>query len=207
QQQQQQPQQQGGQQQPQQPQQPGQQGAAGGQQVNAQQAGGVKNQAQANAGNPYANINAQKAGNPYGHYSGNIGAGFNVYEQDPAALSNSPQQFGLAGMPGIFSNQKAGAKDANSKGNPPAGTAPVIGGTTYYSTPQQLGGYPSQVNSSHPQGFGSHHQQQPYYGSYAPSYGQTQAPHMYQQQHQPQQQLQQQQHQQHHHHHQHHQQH
>ncbi|KAJ1828778.1 hypothetical protein LPJ73_008502, partial [Coemansia sp. RSA 2703] len=195
QQQQQQPQQQGGQQQPQQPQQPGQQGAAGGQQVNAQQAGGVKNQAQANAGNPYANINAQKAGNPYGHYSGNIGAGFNVYEQDPAALSNSPQQFGLAGMPGIFSNQKAGAKDANSKGNPPAGTAPVIGGTTYYSTPQQLGGYPSQVNSSHPQGFGSHHQQQPYYGSYAPSYGQTQAPHMYQQQHQPQ--HQQQHHQQH----------
>ncbi|KAJ1826622.1 RNAPII degradation factor, partial [Coemansia sp. RSA 2599] len=156
-------------------QQAGQQAAAGNQQVNAQQAG-VKNPAQSSAGNPYGNINAQKAGNPYGHYAANIGAGFGVYEQDPAALSNSPQQFSLGGMPGIFSASKGGAKDPNAKGNPPSGTAPVIGGTTYYSTPQQLGGYPSQVSSSHPQGFSSHHQQ-PYYASYAPSYGQTQTPH------------------------------
>ncbi|KAJ2604026.1 RNAPII degradation factor [Coemansia sp. RSA 1722] len=163
-------------------QQAGQQAGAGSQQVNAQQTG-VKNPAQSSAGNPYGNINAQKAGNPYGHYAANIGAGFGVYEQDPAALSNSPQQFSLGGMPGIFSASKGGAKDPNAKGNPPSGTAPVIGGTTYYSTPQQLGGYPSQVSSSHPQGFGSHHQQ-PYYASYAPSYGQTQTPHMYQQQQQ-----------------------
>ncbi|KAJ2287273.1 hypothetical protein IWW55_006764, partial [Coemansia sp. RSA 2706] len=45
---------------------------------------------------------------------------------------------------------------------------------------QQLGGYPSQSNSSHPQGFS--HQQQGHYNPYA-SYGQNQpAPHMYQQQ-------------------------
>ncbi|KAJ1878277.1 hypothetical protein LPJ66_011919, partial [Kickxella alabastrina] len=149
----------------------GQQGAAG----NQQQAG-AKGASQNNAGNPYANINAQKAGNPYGHYSANIGAGFNVYEQDPAALSNSPQQFGLGGIPGMFSASKTGGKDANAKGIPPSGTAPVIGGTTYYSTPQQLGGYPSQVNNTHPQQGFSHHQQ-PYYASYAPSYGQTQTPH------------------------------
>ncbi|KAJ2872367.1 hypothetical protein FB639_004356, partial [Coemansia asiatica] len=126
-------------------QQAGQQAAAGNQQVNAQQAG-AKNPAQSSAGNPYGNINAQKAGNPYGHYAANIGAGFGVYEQDPAVLSNSPQQFSLGGMPGIFSASKGGAKDPSTKGNPASGTAPVIGGTTYYSNPQQLGGYPSQVS-------------------------------------------------------------
>ncbi|KAJ2315894.1 hypothetical protein GGI00_007125, partial [Coemansia sp. RSA 2681] len=134
------------------------------------------------------------AGNPYGHYAANIGAGFGAYDQDPAALSNSPQQFGLGGIPGIFSAAKAGSKDAGAKGIPPAGSAPVIGGTTYYNTPQQHGGYPSQVSTSHPQGY-SHHQQ-PYYNPYAQSYTQTQTPHMYQQQpqhHQPQQQHQHQQ--------------
>ncbi|KAJ2101654.1 hypothetical protein GGI16_003388, partial [Coemansia sp. S142-1] len=120
---------------------------------------------------------------------------------DPAALSNSPQQFGLGGIPGIFSAAKAGGKDASAKGIPPAGSAPVIGGTTYYNTPQQHGGYPSQVSSSHPQGY-SHHQQA-YYNPYAQSYTQTQTPHMYQQQpqhqhHQHQQHHQQQQQQQHH---------
>ncbi|KAJ1998913.1 hypothetical protein GGI04_004796, partial [Coemansia thaxteri] len=137
-------------------------------------------------GVPYGNINAQKAANPYGHYAANIGAGFGVYDQDPAALSSSPQQFGLGGIPGIFSAAKAGgAKDAGAKGIPPTGGAPVIGGTTYYNTPQQHSGYPSQVNSSHPQGY-SHHQQ-PYYNPYAQNYSQTQTPHMYQQQqqHQP----------------------
>ncbi|KAJ2723334.1 RNAPII degradation factor [Coemansia sp. Benny D115] len=181
-------QQQGGQQSAQQggqgSQQAGQQGSVGNQQVNSQQAG-AKGASQAST-NPYANINAQKSGNPYGHYSANIGAGFGVYEQqDPAALSNSPQQFGLGGIPGIFSASKAGSKDPNAKGIPPTGNAPVIGGTTYYSTPQQLGGYPSQVNNTHPGGF-SHHQQA-YYASYAPSYGQTHTPHMYQHQHQHQQ--------------------
>ncbi|KAJ1726240.1 hypothetical protein LPJ72_006400 [Coemansia sp. Benny D160-2] len=168
-------------QQAQQPQQP--QGQAG-----AQQAGvkGPGMGAQNSAGS-YGNINSQKAaGNPYAHYSANIG-GFNVYEQDPAALSNSPQQFGLSGIPGIFSATKAGGKDhGNPKTVPQTGAAPVIGGTTYYSTPQQLGGYSSQINNSHPQGFG--HQQQPYYNPYAPNYAQSQTPHMYQQQQQPHQQ-------------------
>ncbi|KAJ1819335.1 RNAPII degradation factor [Coemansia sp. RSA 2675] len=177
------------QQQPQQPAgQPGQagaqqqqQGQAAGQQAASQQQGakGSAVGSQGNAGQ-YGNINAQKAGNPYGHYAANIGAGFGAYDQDPAALSNSPQQFGLGGIPGIFSAAKAGGKDAGAKGIPPAGSAPVIGGTTYYNTPQQHAGYPSQVSSSHPQGY-SHHQQ-PYYNPYAQSYTQTQTPHMYQQQ-------------------------
>ncbi|KAJ1798923.1 RNAPII degradation factor [Coemansia sp. RSA 2399] len=157
-------------------------------QAGAQQAGvkGAGIGAQSSTSS-YGNINSQKtAGNPYGHYGGNIG-GFNVYEQDPAALSNSPQQFGLGGIPGIFSAAKAGGKEhSNAKAVPPTGAAPVIGGTTYYSTPQQLGGYSSQANSSHPQGFG-HQQQQQYYNPYAPSYGQSQTPHMYQQQQQQQQ--------------------
>ncbi|KAJ2344147.1 eukaryotic translation initiation factor 2 subunit gamma, partial [Coemansia sp. RSA 2671] len=141
------------QQQPQQPAgQPGQagaqqqqQGQAAGQQAASQQQGakGSAVGSQGNAGQ-YGNINAQKAGNPYGHYAANIGAGFGAYDQDPAALSNSPQQFGLGGIPGIFSAAKAGGKDAGAKGIPPAGSAPVIGGTTYYNTPQQHAGYPSQ---------------------------------------------------------------
>ncbi|KAJ2507441.1 hypothetical protein IWW47_001110, partial [Coemansia sp. RSA 2052] len=189
----------------QQPQQSGQQGQAGvqqqgqaaAQQASAQQQG-AKGSAVGSQGSAaqYGNINAQKAGNPYGHYAANIGAGFGAYDQDPAALSNSPQQFGLGGIPGIFSAAKAGSKDAGAKGIPPAGSAPVIGGTTYYNTPQQHGGYPSQVSTSHPQGY-SHHQQ-PYYNPYAQSYTQTQTPHMYQQQqqhHQPQQQHHQQHHQ------------
>ncbi|KAJ1735825.1 RNAPII degradation factor [Coemansia biformis] len=184
----QQPQQQGQQvqqQQGQQPQQPQQQQAPQGQQQQQQQqqagakgpgVGGQNNTA------PYGNMNAQKPGNPYGHYAANIGSGFGVYEQDPAVLSHSPQQYGIGGIPGILSGAKSGGKDAGGKGIHPAGTAPVIGGTTYYSTPQQLGGYPSQANSSHPQSYS--HQQQAYYNPYAPTYGQTQAPHAYQQQQQ-----------------------
>ncbi|KAJ2465507.1 hypothetical protein EV174_006650 [Coemansia sp. RSA 2320] len=177
-------------QQQQQPGQQPQQGQAGGQQPSSQQQHQHQHQHQQGAkgsavgsqgGVPYGNINAQKAANPYGHYAANIGAGFGVYDQDPAALSSSPQQFGLGGIPGIFSAAKAGgAKDAGAKGIPPTGGAPVIGGTTYYNTPQQHSGYPSQVNSSHPQGY-SHHQQ-PYYNPYAQNYSQTQTPHMYQQQ-------------------------
>ncbi|KAJ2321053.1 RNAPII degradation factor, partial [Coemansia sp. RSA 2702] len=141
----------------QQQQQASQQAQAGAQQVNQQ--AGVKGSAVGaqNAG-AYGNINTQKPGNPYGHYSANIGSGFGMYEQDPA-LSNPPQQFGLGG---ILSASKAGGKDAGARGGHPAGTAPVMGGTAYYNAPQQqpqqpqqqqqLGGYPSQSNSSHPQG-------------------------------------------------------
>ncbi|KAJ2343640.1 hypothetical protein IWW50_006086 [Coemansia erecta] len=175
-----------------------QQGQAHGQQP------GVKGSAVGaqNSAGSYGNINAQKSGNPYGHYSANISSGFGMYEQDPAALSNSPQQFGLGGIPGILSASKAGSKDSSTKGIHPSGTAPVIGGTTYYSAPQQqqhqqqpqhqqhqqpqhqqqLSGYPSQSNSAHPQGYS--HQQQAYYNPYV-NYSQNQAaPHMYQQQQQ-----------------------
>ncbi|KAJ2300926.1 RNAPII degradation factor [Coemansia sp. RSA 353] len=136
--------------------------------------GSVSN-AQNNA-SAYNNI-TQKAGNPYGHYSANIGSGFGMYEQEQAA-SNSPQ-FGLGGIPNILS--KSG-KDA--KGGHPSGTAPVIGGTTYYSAPQQhqqqqgQQGYPSQSNNA-PQAYG-----QQYYNPYV-NYAQNQAPHMYQQHPQP----------------------
>ncbi|KAJ2846829.1 RNAPII degradation factor, partial [Coemansia brasiliensis] len=165
-------------------QQPPQQGQAA-QQASAQQAG-VKGSAQ-NSAASYGNINAQKVGNPYGHYAANIASGFGMYEQDPAL--SSPQQFGLAGIPGILSASKgAGGKDTGSKSIHPAGTAPVVGGTTYYNAPQQqqqpqqqqaqqqLGGYPSQQSSNtHPQGFS--HQQQAYYNPYM-NYSQNQsAPH------------------------------
>ncbi|PIA17850.1 hypothetical protein COEREDRAFT_80186 [Coemansia reversa NRRL 1564] len=156
------------------------------QQVGAQQAGVNGTGVPANAA--YGNINAQKPANPYGHYSSNIGSGFAMYDQDSAGLSNSPQQFGLGGIPGILSASKGGSKDASAKGMHPAGTAPVIGGTTYYSAPQhqhqqqQIGSYPSQASNTHPQGY-SHHQQA-YYNPYAPNYNQTQAPHVYQQQQQ-----------------------
>ncbi|KAJ2082497.1 RNAPII degradation factor [Coemansia sp. RSA 988] len=161
------------------------------QQVNAQQAG--VNGAGVPANAAYNSINAQKPANPYGHYSGNIGSGFAMYDQDSTVLSNSPQQFGLGGIPGILSASKSGSKDASAKSIHPAGTAPVIGGTTYYSAPQQhqqqVGSYPSQASNAHPQGY-SHHQQA-YYNPYAPSY-QSPAQHVFQQQ--PQQQQQQQQH-------------
>ncbi|KAJ2159875.1 RNAPII degradation factor [Coemansia sp. RSA 552] len=176
------------------------QGQAGAQQAAPQQTGakgpgvGVPNSAAA-----YGNI-AQKSANPYGHYGANLAAGFNMYEQDPAALNNSPQQqFALGGIPGILSGAKAGGKDAGVKAiHHPTATAPMIGGTTYYGTPQQqpLGGYPAQSSAAHPQGYGhqaqhlaqqaqavqqpqQQQQHQAYYGQYMPSYGQN----MYQQQH------------------------
>ncbi|KAJ2482073.1 RNAPII degradation factor [Coemansia sp. RSA 2131] len=135
-----------------------------------------------NNASAYGNI-AQKAGNPYGHYSANIGSGFGMYEQEQA-LSNSPQQFGLGGIPNILASKTG--KDAG-KGIHPAGTAPVIGGTTYYSAPQQQPqqqhqqqhqqqGYPSQSNAA-PQAYN-----QQYYNPYV-NYAQSQAPHMYQQPH------------------------
>ncbi|KAJ1752631.1 RNAPII degradation factor [Coemansia sp. RSA 1821] len=176
-------------------QQQSQQGQAA-QQANAQQAGKGSAVGAQNSAASYGNINAQKAGNPYGHYAANIASGFGMYEQDPTL--SSPQQFGLGGIPGILSASKgAGGKDAGSKSIHPAGTAPVVGGTTYYNAPQQqqpqqqqpqqaqqqqqLGGYPSQQSSNaHPQGFS--HQQQAYYNPYM-NYSQNQsAPHMYQQQ-------------------------
>ncbi|KAJ2788295.1 hypothetical protein H4R21_007046, partial [Coemansia helicoidea] len=135
------PQQQQAQQAPQQQAQQQQQSPA--QQAQQQQQAGAKGPgvgAQSNSAGQYGNINAQKGGNAYGHYAANIGSGFGAYEQDPAALSNSPQQYGFGGFPEFLGGAKNGGKDAGSKGAPPAGTAPVIGGTTYYSTPQQPGG-------------------------------------------------------------------
>ncbi|KAJ2712180.1 RNAPII degradation factor [Coemansia spiralis] len=184
-------QQQAQQQQAQQQQQQQQQQHSPAQQQQAQQQGGAKGpgaSAQSSAAQ-YANISAQKNANAYGHYAANIGSGFGVYEQDPAALSNSPQQYGFGGLPEFLAGAKNGGKDASGKGAHPAGTAPVIGGTTYYSTPQQPGGYPTQASSAHPQAFS--HQQQAYYSPYAHNYGQTQMPHGYQQQQQAQAQAQQ----------------